>query len=108
MNVTENKEVLIQCQVRFTREMVHLIRGTLSEANLPSEQIRKLTETLTFELANLIDSGGVVEADGCMFFPNLMFMSDEDEIRHIADPAGTWMHDYAHGIVDDIFDNPPA
>jgi hypothetical protein len=88
--------------------MVHLIRGTLSDTNLPPERIRKLTETLTFELANLIDSRGAVEADGCTFFPNLTFMSDEDEIRHIADPAGTWMHDYALGIVDDIFDNPSA
>lgn len=108
MNVTENKEVLIKCQVRFTREMVRLVRHILSKANLPPDQVRALTETLTFEVANLIDSGGSVSADGCTFFPNLTFMSDEDEVRHIADPAGTWMHEYALGIVDDIFDNPAA
>jgi hypothetical protein len=93
-----------KCQLRLLEEIARDVKSALEEAGVSAERIQDVTESITFQIAAIVDSSRVMELDGKPLLPFLTFAEDDKREQLIASPGGSWMHEYACGTVDQIFD----
>ena len=94
-------------QIRVVEELAREIRRTAEEAGIPKGKVREITESLTFGIAAIIDGRRVMELDGVTTTPVLTF-ERLGSATLIGAAGGSWMHEYAIGIVEQMFERGAA
>lgn len=103
MNVTIDSERFDELQLRVLRELVTAIRDGLREAGITEEQaLYEATGNLSFAVAAIIDGSRQMDLDGEPVLPFLGFAVERNGEELIAAEGGSWMHEYAFGVVDDV------
>jgi hypothetical protein len=108
METIQNRNEFDKRQSQVLREIIHAIRKELKAVAVPEERLADVTGKIAFSVAAIIDSSRVMKVDGQMIFPFLAFAEDKTRAKLIAEPGGSWMHEYVFGMVDDIFDEVDA
>ena len=104
MNITENEIAFDKRQLALTREIIRAIKSGLSNSGISEEQLADVTGDVAFSIAAIIDGSRVMQVDGRPLIPVLTFAEDSERTKFIGQPGGSFMHEYVHGTVDDIFD----
>jgi hypothetical protein len=108
MNITENDSAFDKRQLALTREIIHAIKTGLADSGIPEERLADVTGSVAFSIAAIIDGSRVMQADGQPLIPVLTFAEDYERTKFVGRPGGSFMHEYVHGTVDDIFDEDVA
>ncbi len=86
----------------FTGVMINRIADILEESGIKGNQLKKLTENISFEVACMIDDVAKIQHDGVVANPYLTFMTKNcDELIHLGGNSTT--HEIVPGIVNAIF-----
>jgi hypothetical protein len=104
MQITQDERRFDQLQLHLIGAIADSIKSDLQEAGLDDERLADLTGGLTFAVAAIIDGSRFMQLDGRRVRPVLTFSEDEECTRLVTVPGGSWMHEYAFGVVDAIFD----
>jgi hypothetical protein len=96
MDITENESAFDKRQLALVREIIRAIKNDLADSGIPEERLA------------IIDGSRVMQADGQPLIPVLTFADDTQRSKFIGRPGGSFMHEYVHGTVDDIFDEDAA
>ncbi len=91
-------------QLRLLREIAHEIKNALGAGGIAGEKARELTENLTSGIAAIIDGSRVMKLGGLAVEPVLTFRNDDADL--IGAGGSSWMHEYANGMVEEIFAGP--
>ena len=108
------KEVLVDwrrfdpLQMRLLEEIARDLRQGLQETGLDDEKIREAVENLTFRIASIVDGSRVMPLRESHVRPVLTFATDACGTHLVGAEGGSWMHEYAIGLVEQIFDAEPA
>jgi hypothetical protein len=104
MQIREDERQFDRLQLQVLRAIAEAIKRDLQQADLDEDWIRELTGDITFAVAAIIDGSHVIELDGRQVRPVLAFSEDEECTRLVTVQGGSWMHEYAFGVVDSLFD----
>jgi cation diffusion facilitator CzcD-associated flavoprotein CzcO len=105
MNITLDFDRFDKLQMRVLEEVITSIRDGLREAGMTDDQIlREATGNIAFSVAAIFDGSRVMGLDGEQVFPILTFAKERNSPDLIGTEAGSWMHEYVFGIVDEIFE----
>lgn len=108
MDITENESAFDKRQLALTREIIRAIKGDLADSGIPEERLADVTGDVAFSIAAIIDGSRVMQADGQPLIPVLTFADDAQRSKFIGRAGGSFMHEYVHSTVDDIFDEDAA
>lgn len=92
-------------QLFLMGEIVRTIRSELQQAGVEEEKLADVTSDIAFSIATMIDGSRVMNLEGRPLTPFLTFAEDSERTRLVARDGGSFMHEYVHGIVDDVFDS---
>jgi hypothetical protein len=95
-------------QLHLIREIVRAIKSDLAASGIREERLADVTGDVAFSIAAIIDGSRVMEADGQTLIPVLTFADDADRTKLVARPGSSFMHEYVHGTVEDVFDKDEA
>jgi hypothetical protein len=95
-------------QLHLVREIVRAIKSDLSQSGIPEERLADVTGDIAFSIAAIVDGSRVMQADGQVLIPVLTFAEDAERTKLIARAGGSFMHEYVHSTVDDVFDDDVA
>lgn len=91
-------------QYALTVEIVKTIKHILKEKKISDDEAYDITEDVAFSVCAIIDSGKDMYVGDKPLFPVLAFVEDEDSDELLVGDKGSWLHEYVHAILDDIFD----
>jgi hypothetical protein len=80
------------------------IKGALSKAGVKGDKLREATEGLTFDIASLLDGSETIKEGRKKIRPFVAFAMDESASKLLVDESGSYMHEYAYGILDELFE----
>lgn len=103
METIENRKEFDKRQSRVLREIIVSIKKELQAAGVPEEHLSDVAGKIAFSVAAVIDSNRVMKLNGQQIFPFLAFAEDKTRTKFLAEPGGSWMHEYVFGMVDEIF-----
>ena len=81
-----------------------LLDGLRSAGVDDSQTLHDATSDMAFSLACILDGSRIMELDGEPVLPFIGFANERDGDEIVVSEAGTWMHEYSHGTVSDVFD----
>jgi hypothetical protein len=108
MEIITDKKEFDKRQLHVLREIILAVRKDLKDTGVPEERVADVTGDIVFSVAAIIDASHVMQVDGRQIFPFLAFAEDKNVTKLLAEPGGSWMHEYVFGMVDDIFDEDEA
>lgn len=108
MHISADDSAFDRCQLRLIREIVRAIKDDLTDSGISHERLADITGDVAFSIAALIDGSRIMPAGSEPVIPVLTFAGDAGRTRLIARPGGSFMHEYVHGTVDEIFDDDTA
>jgi hypothetical protein len=104
MNITENESAFDKCQLALIREIIRAIKSDLADSGIEEDRLADVTGEVAFSVAAILDGSRVMQADGQPLIPMLTFAEDAERTKLVGRAGGSFMHEYVHGIVDDVFD----
>ncbi len=105
MNLTQNDDRFDELQLYLIKVMVQTIRDELRSAGIADEnKLHLATGNLAFALACIIDGSREMELNGTPVIPCLGFATDREYSDMVVTEAGSWMHEYALSMVDEVFE----
>ena len=105
MNLIQDYERFDEQQLYLVKLMVQTIRDELRRAGIVDDDVlHEATGNLAFSLATIIDGSRVMELNGAPVIPCLGFAIDRDYVDIIVSEGGSSMHEYASGVVDEVFE----
>jgi hypothetical protein len=102
MDTIQNRKEFDKRQSQVLREIILSVKKELQSAGVPEERLADVTGKVAFSVAAIIDSSRIIKRDGQQIFPYLAFAEDKTRTKLLAEPGGSWMHEYVFGMVDDI------
>ncbi len=99
MEIRQDRSEFERRQFRLLKDIASGVKQQLENAGLPPQTVEEVTGTITFSVASILDDGGAVSAAR-----PVMAFADEGT-RVLMDPGGTWMHEVAFSLVEDLFDH---
>jgi hypothetical protein len=106
MELKEDPDSFDEWQSYFSYEILRIIKDKLSEAALPRDQVRDLSESIGFSLSTLLDGSSTFSVDGTVLTPMLTFSKDDGVLVHQGSPSD--LHEYVFGNLDELFDDQGA
>lgn len=104
MEITQDESKYDKRQLHLIRELVRVIKSDLAAAGISEEQLADATGDVAFSIAAIIDGSRVMKADGRPLVPVLTFAEDDRRKKLVAGAGGSFMHEYVHGMVDEVFE----
>jgi hypothetical protein len=95
-------------QLHLIREIIRAIKSDLTRSGIAGERLADVTGDIAFSIAAIIDGSRVMQAEGQPLIPVLTFAEDAQRTTLVARPGGSFMHEYVHGTVDEVFDDHVA
>ena len=108
MEIIRNKTEFDKRQLGLIQEIIRAIKSDLQDAELPDDVLADLTGDIAFSVAAIIDGSRKMRFDGKPLVPVLTFADDNKRTKLIAAPGGSWMHEYAASVTDEVFDEETA
>ena len=90
-------------QLFFVRKLCEMLMGNFQRAGVDDEKSEELVGQAAFSMCSLIDGSAILELDGKPFLPCLTFSQDDDFTEILSSGSGSWMHEYVHGTVWDVY-----
>ena len=106
MKLVEDADRYDTWQAHFIGEVITSMKSKLEKSSLSPKEARKLTGEIAFSIATLIDGSASVKVDGVELNPILTFAPGGTDLIHTG--GNSYMHEYVHGTLDEIFDTPDA
>lgn len=104
MKIEYNEDSFDELQLKLTEELVSSIHTHLKSLELEADMLEDLVGKVAFSVACIIDGSQVIELNKQPVKPVLgFFKTEEPPVLNI--DYGSWMHEYVHGFVFDLF-NP--
>lgn len=89
-------------QLKLSEELVESIHGHLKDLELDTDRLEELVGKIAFSVSCIIDGSQSIELDNKPVKPVLgFFKTEEPPVINI--DYGSWMHEYVHGVVFDLF-----
>ena len=98
--IVDQSEVFEAPATEWLHREAKRLAATLSEFDVPRATARQVCEAFIFRLATGLDAEPV-EADNQPWQPTVAFL--KQETLHLPDPSTFEWHDYALGVVSEIF-----
>ncbi len=93
-----------EIQMEMLYFITESIKDKLVEAGIAGESLEKLTTNIAFSMAEIIDGSAIMETQNKKpIIPVLTFANDENFNSGICSEGSSWMHEYVHGVVEDVF-----
>jgi hypothetical protein len=106
MKLHVNEDKYDENQIELLHNMIVAIKDPLLEAGLTGKKLRDLTTSIAFGISSLIDCSEKTVTDRDeILYPYLAFSIDDNKETGICSEGGSWMHEYVHGTIDDVFDD---
>ncbi len=90
-------------QLFFVRKLCEIVAGDFQRAGVGDEKSEELAAQIVFSMCCLTDGSTMLEFDGKPFLPCLTFSQDEDYADVLSSGSGSWMHEYVHSTVWDVY-----
>ena len=104
MNITIDTDRFDALQIRLLEEIIRVSRDSLRHAGVTDDgALHEATGSLAFAIACIVDGSTVMELDGEPVLPVLKFASERNGSALVGADGGSWMHEYAFGLLDDVF-----
>lgn len=105
MRLTANRQLYDRLQCQILQQITDAVRGHLRlllNGRVPAD-LNTVTADIVFSVADIIDGGADLEDGGTPVIPVLAFATTEtrDELVFPELGYGSWMHEYAHGAVEE-------
>ena len=107
MRIEKNTKAYDGMQVALLREITRTVRRVLETKRLSKARTRDITEDVVFHLSALLDGSAEVEHQGGPVVPRIAFQGKGRGVV-VAEPGGSWMHEYAFGCVEEVFSEKPG
>lgn len=101
--IIEDENRFDELQRHVLRTIVESIREDIKDLKLSEDEKFDLTSNIAFSVAAIIDASRIMELDGQEVLPILAFAKTRGGEELITSDGGSWMHEYAAGMVDDVF-----
>lgn len=88
-------------QIKLGRCLIELVNDLLKEHQLDEEKHADLLESLSFQVAVLLDGDVIFSEDKGPLTPELTFRQGENTLL-VSGMGGGWMHEYIHGLLDEL------
>jgi hypothetical protein len=108
MDITENESAFDKRQLALIREIIRAIKSDLADSGIAEERLADVTGDVAFSIAAIIDGSRAMQADGQPLIPVLTFAEDSERTKLLGRSGDSFMHEYVHSTVDDIFDEDVA
>ena len=108
LNLKTDEGVFDRHQLHLIREIIRAIKSDLAGSGISEERLADVTGDIAFSIAAILDGSRVMQTDGKPLIPVLTFAEDAQRTTLVARPGGSFMHEYVHGTVDEIFDDDVA
>lgn len=89
----------------FVGVIAKSIKETLLEHGITEDDAHGLTGDLTFSVCALFDGCQNIEEEGVEIVPAITFKKSRESSEHYILGSGSWMHEYAFGFADAVFEN---
>ena len=103
MKVSIDRSQYDKHQLFFVRKLCEMLMGELQRAGIDDENSEELAAQLAFSMCCLTDGSTILELDGKPFLPCLTFSQDDDYTEVLSSGRGSWLHEYVHGTVWDVY-----
>lgn len=104
MNITIDTDRFDALQIRLLEEIIRVARDGLRDAGVTDEdKLHEATGNLAFAIACVVDGSTVMDLDGDPVLPVLTFAGERHGSDLVGAEGGSWMHEYAFGLLDDVF-----
>jgi hypothetical protein len=104
LKIEANQEQFDKKQEEFIIELAKTIKSTLEEKGVSEELIYDTTDTLVFNIGALLDGSATAGELDNPTVSYLAFRKAEDEEDILVSPIGSYIHEIAMPIVEDIFE----
>ena len=102
MELKTDEKAFDKLQLFLAKELAGLVKSDLERAGLAGQDLFDATQQIAFSVAAMIDGSTVMHLDGDRVQPVLTFEATDGQSL-ISAGAGSWMHEYIGGMVDDAF-----
>jgi hypothetical protein len=105
VRLTADRQLYDRLQCHILQQITDAVRGHLRlllSGRVPAD-LNAVTADIVFSVADIIDGGADLEDRGTPVIPVLAFATTEsrDELVFPELGYGSWMHEYAHGAVEE-------
>jgi len=104
MKIELNEDKFDERQNAFVEILVEAIKGVVEDNEVEKDEVECLTADLTFRVCALLDCAEIVKKNKMSIVPHLAFRETEDCDNLITVDGESWMHEYAHGFVVEVFE----
>ena len=102
MEIEVNDEEFDQRQLKLVELIADTVLEIAKEKVESNDDLSQLFDDITFSICSMIDASAVMEVDGKELLPFLTFAKDDTREKLITAEGGSWMHEYAVGLGDEI------
>ncbi|RKR66459.1 hypothetical protein C8C94_0917 [Acidovorax sp. 94] len=102
MKLIEDSHAFDEMQKTLMGALIESVRGELESENLSPDIARSLVEKISFSLAVILDGSRDSTFNGSEVVPFLTFQNDDEDL--ISSGGGSWMHEYAFGLIKQIYE----
>jgi len=93
-------------QQALAEELIRTVRRELERVDAPPEMVVKLSGSIAFAVASLIDDVAGFESDGEPVSPMLTFLVGDQELEFAG--GNSWMHEYIYRLLPVVFPDHAA
>jgi hypothetical protein len=108
MHIRTDESAFDRCQLHLIREIIRAIKSDLADAGVSEDRLADVTGDVAFSIAAIIDGSRVIRAEGEPVIPIITFAEDAERTKLVGRPYGSFMHEYVHSTVDEVFDDAAA
>lgn len=105
MNIVENEESYDTRQNLFVAVIAKAVKDDLIEHGIDEDEAHSLTGDITFRICALLDGSQKLKEEGVELHPALLFRKKEKSDDYFYLNSGSWMHEYAFGFADAVFED---
>ncbi|MDQ0073347.1 hypothetical protein J2W34_005155 [Variovorax boronicumulans] len=88
-------------QQALTTELLRTIKSGLEKVDAPAELVERLTGSIGFAVASLIDDTAGFAADGEKVSPLMTFLTGDKTLEFCG--GNSYMHEYVHRLLPRLF-----
>lgn len=104
MKIEVDSDRFDNLQMWLLEELVEAIRDGLTDAGIKNaEELQEATTTIAFSIAAILDSSRIMKRQGKQLVPVVCFATSQKCEKIISVGSTSFMHEYVHGVVDDMF-----
>lgn len=92
-------------QLRLVELIAESVLESVKDKVKNSDDVAQIVDDITFSFCSIIDGSTVMDVDGKELIPFLTFAKDDSREQLIAADGGSWMHEYAVGLGDELLSN---